>query len=123
MPFNKQLLPICPSCKEPGLRVIETRVTLSSTRRRRQCDFCKHRVTTHEVSEQFLNEAKDNASALVKIRSCLGYDGASSSSSSSSNDYARCFECEFEDDNKCSLGLPEFGTSEAADCNLFEEVR
>jgi hypothetical protein len=119
MPFNKQLLPVCPSCKEPGLRVIESRVTLSSTRRRKRCDFCKHRVTTHEVSEQFLNEAKDNASALVKIRSCLGYNGTRSSSS----DYARCFECEFEDDGKCSLGLPEFGTSEAADCNLFEEVR
>lgn len=69
-----------------------------------------------------MNEAKDNASALVKIRSCLGYDGASSSSSSSS-DYTRCFECKFEDDGKCSLGLPEFGTSEAVDCNLFEEVR
>ncbi len=117
MPFKKQILPTCPSCKEPGLRVIETNITPSSTRRRKQCDFCKHRVTTHEVSEQFFNEAKDNASALAKIRSCLGHDGASS------NGYARCFECKFEDDGECSLGLPEFGTSEAADCNLFEEVR
>ena len=38
----------CPQCEHPKSDVIETRASGDGNRRRRQCQACKHRFTTHE---------------------------------------------------------------------------
>ena len=112
MAFKKQLLPTCPACKEPRLRVIETEATGASVRRRKKCDACGHRVTTHEISEEAFNASKQNAAVLNKIYTALNKDAPVM-------DVIKCFDCKFNNGDHCSLDLPEFGTDEAYDCNLF----
>ncbi len=38
----------CPNCEHPKSDVIETRASGDGNRRRRQCQSCSHRFTTHE---------------------------------------------------------------------------
>jgi transcriptional repressor NrdR len=44
----------CPACQHEDSRVVDSRVTGESIRRRRQCSACGHRFTTHERVEQRL---------------------------------------------------------------------
>jgi hypothetical protein len=115
MPFEKQILPTCPRCDKPGLRVIESRITSASTRRRKECELCGHRLTTHEITEEAFNAAKLNASAVLKIRTLVRTKEDESFS-------CLCLGCKFNEDSSCAFELPEYGTKDAEDCNLFEAV-
>ncbi len=42
---------ICPFCQHPSSRVVDSRVAGDSIRRRRECDDCGRRFTTHERVE------------------------------------------------------------------------
>jgi transcriptional repressor NrdR len=44
----------CPACQCTDTRVIDSRTTGESTRRRRECNPCGHRFTTHERIEHRL---------------------------------------------------------------------
>jgi len=43
---------ICPHCKEDNDKVIDTRTSGDSVRRRRECLSCSNRFTTHEYVER-----------------------------------------------------------------------
>lgn len=45
---------ICPACRHPDSKVLDTRTSGDGIRRRRQCLACNHRFTTHERIEQKL---------------------------------------------------------------------
>ena len=50
----------CPYCGEPGSRVVDTRATAESIRRRRECQRCRKRFTTYEqISESLLIVKRD----------------------------------------------------------------
>jgi hypothetical protein len=110
MAFQKQLLPTCPSCNNPGLRVIETRPTPESIRRRKRCDVCGYRITTHEISQEVFQASKDDAIALQRVRSALGVGERTS--------VIACLTCKFNQGDCCAFDLPEYGTEDAFDCNL-----
>lgn len=48
----------CPSCEHADTKVIETRESTDSTRRRRECLECKERFTTYERFDQCLMVVK-----------------------------------------------------------------
>lgn len=50
----------CPYCGEPESRVVDTRATAESIRRRRECQRCRKRFTTYEqVSESLFIVKRD----------------------------------------------------------------
>lgn len=42
----------CPACDDGGSRVVDSRTTNDSVRRRRECQVCSERFTTHERLER-----------------------------------------------------------------------
>jgi transcriptional repressor NrdR len=51
---------ICPYCGHPDSRVVDTRATGESIRRRRECQACRKRFTTYEqISESLLIVKRD----------------------------------------------------------------
>lgn len=50
----------CPYCAQPDSRVVDTRATYESIRRRRECLNCRKRFTTYEqITEQLLIVKRD----------------------------------------------------------------
>lgn len=50
----------CPYCGQPDSRVVDTRATGESIRRRRECQICRKRFTTYEqISEALLIVKRD----------------------------------------------------------------
>ena len=129
MAFQKAILPDCPQCNQPGLRIIESRKTGLSTRRRKECECCSYRVTTHEVTADFFEEAKQNQILVAQMRNLLGADlpisGVESSPSGVSPSkfkaLNKCSDCQHNIDNcYCAFEFPEYDTAESYDCNHFQ---
>ena len=52
---------LCPYCGQPDSRVVDTRATAESIRRRRECQACRKRFTTYEqISEALLIVKRDS---------------------------------------------------------------
>lgn len=114
MMFPPQLQ-TCPVCREPQLKTIESRPSKASTRRRKQCGACGHRVTTHEVSVEFYNQAKENAILVEKFRKLLG-----ASAAQTEQEEFKCPTCKYNvGGDYCSFDLPEYNTSDCYDCNHY----
>lgn len=56
----------CPSCQSASVKVIDSRVSGSGCRRRRECGICAHRWTTYELPTEIL-EAMQRGLASVDI--------------------------------------------------------
>jgi hypothetical protein len=112
MTFGPQLS-LCPSCGYFSLRVIESRHSKLAKRRRSQCDKCEHRVTTHEVTDEFFQKAKVDARIVEKLQLLVGGQGAATQA-------CDCYTCKNNVNDTCAFDFPEFGTLEAADCNHYE---
>jgi hypothetical protein len=123
------MLPKCPQCKEDRLKTIESRTSKQSTRRRKQCTACGYRITTHEVSADFFEEAKQNQNLVAQMRKLLGADlpipgvepppsGVSASEFRALN---KCSDCQHNIDGcYCAFEFPEYDTAESYDCNHFQ---
>jgi hypothetical protein len=112
-------LPKCPKCNEFAFRVIETRNSKLAIRRRHRCDRCKFATTTHEVSDEFFNDAKNNAAILKKIQSVLKIE-INSLEIPIDEVTSSCSSCSHNQGNSCSYGIPEFNTPDSFDCNLYK---
>ena len=115
MAFQKTLLPECPNCKQPGLRVIESRQTHLSTRRRKQCDYCEARFTTHEVTADFFEEAKQNLLLVSQFYKLLNTQPTEIKTEES-----LCVDCIYNNGNQCTYDFPEYDTPESSDCTWYE---
>ena len=113
MTFGPEQLSLCSSCGYFAMRVIETRKSKLAKRRRSQCNKCGYRITTHEVSDEFFQQAKENERIVEKLKALVGSTAAPALSS-------RCHECTHNQNDSCSFGFPEFDTLDSADCNHFE---
>jgi hypothetical protein len=120
MAFPRVILPDCPACKQPGLRVIESRKTGLSTRRRKGCECCGHRFTTHEVSADFFEQAKQNQWLVEQLQSLLGNSSATTQLPPIVTAESKCSDCVHNQNDLCVFGFPEYDTDESFDCNHFE---
>ena len=126
MAFQKTILPDCPQCRQPGLRVIESRKSTLSTRRRKKCDCCGYKITTHEVTADFFEEAKHNQILVKQMRNLLKADVflpemELPSSTAGFNALNKCSDCQHNKDGcYCAFDFPEYDTAESYDCNHFQ---
>ena len=130
MTFQREILSPCPACKSLSLSVIETRKTTVSTRRRKECKECGYKLTTHEVSEEYFQEAKINCMLISKVRKAMelvpvveeveetSLPSATVENLSIEEEY-QCYKCAHMVNNTCTLGIPEFNTDEANDCVYY----
>ena len=130
MTFQRETLSPCPACKALSLSVIETRKTSVSTRRRKECKECGYKLTTHEVSEEYFQEAKINCMLISKVRKAMelvpvveeveetSLPPAPVENLSIEEEY-QCYKCAHMVNNTCTLGIPEFNTDEANDCVYY----
>jgi transcriptional regulator NrdR family protein len=112
------------------LSVIETRKTSVSNRRRKECKECGYKLTTHEVSEEYFQEAKINCMLISKVRKAMELvpvveeveeatlPSAPVEDLSVEEEY-QCYKCAHMVNNSCTLGIPEFNTDEANDCIYY----
>jgi len=114
MAFQKAILPDCPQCKQPGLRVIESRKTDHGTRRRKACECCEYRLTTYEVSADFYNEAQQNLILVSKLYALL-----SGNALVSELPIIKCTDCSHNQGDDCAFGFPEYDTTDSHDCNHY----
>jgi ribosomal protein L32 len=105
----------CPNCGEHTLDIIESRPSGESRRRRKLCRSCGHRLGTREVSEQWFQQALRDRALLERIRADLA--PLSSAAAPAAADEDPCSLCVHRIRDTCDLGIPEFGTTEAADCS------
>lgn len=115
MPFQKQILPECPQCKQPGLKVIESRKIESGIRRRKQCQCCEFRLTTYEVADDFYNNALHNSMLVSKLNDLLDRDSASRPPMK-----IKCIDCKHNQNDECAYNFPEYDTIDSFDCNHHE---
>jgi len=115
MAFQKTILPNCPQCKEPGLRVIESRKTSHGTRRRKECECCGIRFTTHEVSADFYEEAQQNLILVSKLYKLLGTNQSVALPTEN-----KCTDCSHNRDGGCAFDFPEYDTPDSFDCNHYD---
>ena len=102
----------CPNCGEHTLDIIESRPSGESRRRRKLCRSCGHRLGSREVSEEWYAQALSDRALLDRIRADLA-----PLSSAAAADEDPCSLCVHRIRDTCDLGIPEFGTTEAADCS------
>jgi DNA-directed RNA polymerase subunit RPC12/RpoP len=130
MTFQRETLSPCPACKALSLSVIETRKTSVSTRRRKECKECGYKLTTHEVSEEYFQEAKINCMLISKVRKAMELVPvveeveettlpAKPVEDLSVEEEYKCYKCAHMVNNSCTLGIPEFNTDEANDCIYY----
>jgi len=115
MAFQKTLLAECPQCKQPGIRVIESRKTNHSTRRRKECECCGYRYTTHEVSADFFKEAEQNLLIISQLYKLLGCQPLPTITEES-----KCPTCVYNKRGCCAFDLLEYDTFESYDCNHYK---
>ena len=130
MTFQRETISPCPACKALSLSVIETRKTSVSTRRRKECKECGYKLTTHEVSEEYFQEAKINCMLISKVRKAMELVPvveeveettlpAKPVEDLSVEEEYKCYKCAHMVNNSCTLGIPEFNTDEANDCIYY----
>lgn len=112
----------CPACGQSSAAVIESRQVASVTRRRRHCSSCNERFTTYELSQEEYYGLLDKVKRLQRIEAALA-DIAPAPERKHQPDQlgpSQCGRCSYSSAFGCSLGYPEYGTPEAADCLMFE---
>lgn len=112
----------CPACQQQTAYVIETRHTGPITRRRRRCSSCDHRFTTYELHQEHYKQLLGNTKQLRRIEQALSSLLPKDYDAPTGGAVLRCSLCKFASGGECSLGYPEYGTPEAADCVMFEEA-
>ncbi len=122
MGFQKLILPKCPKCNEPRLQTIEPVKGEKSTRRRRKCQACGHRVTTHEVSVDFFEQAKKSMLFMDQVKRL--FEGKLSLVHTQPECISigcKCNSCQFNIKGKfCNFELPEYDTDDSFDCNHYQ---
>ena len=106
----------CPKCGEDQFRTIESKPSKLATRRRKHCSHCGYRVTTHEVSIEFFNRAKENQMIVDKFRKLLG----SEEPQQQEEQEPKCSDCKYNKGSKCSFDFPEYDTPDSFDCNHYD---
>lgn len=116
MPFQRTQLTTCPKCKADAVFVIESRSSLNSRRRRKQCSACNYKYTTHEVSQEFFQYAQHAIATLARLKEMVG----AQTEPNTTQREIKCFSCNYSKQNGCSFGFPEYNTEESFDCTQYQ---
>ena len=117
MAFQKQLLPECPECKQPALRVVESRQATHGRRRRKQCDVCGHRCTIYEISSE--HYARYDHFLYMHNELCKRL-GQNTTEQTPPQDN-QCTTCNHNQGSDCAYGFPEYDTPDSSDCTWYEQ--
>lgn len=119
----------CDKCGQVNaFYVLETRAVPEGRRRRRKCASCGYRNTYYEIEKEAYERLKNSEKMLMQLRSIILGDAAAASILAPVGDESEptetihsqyCQNCLQCCDNTCSLGLPEFNTTDADDCTYF----
>lgn len=115
-----QPLPTCPKCGQSSLRTIESKQSKLAQRRRKKCDLCNYRVTTHEVTDEFFQEAKTNQLLIQKLKKLFNIQEIQEEVQLPAADEIPCMKCSYNCKDHCSFGFPEYDTDDAVDCIHFK---
>ena len=116
----ESVLPKCPACNLLSFRTTQTVRTLVSTRRRKECDSCKYKLTTHEVEDDFFQQAKRNETLVKKIATFFNVkESAIISPVVSEEGFNKCPTCIHNNVGTCSFDFPEYDTNDSFDCTNF----
>ena len=127
--INERVKTVCPQCNEQRSVVLEVRRSKTGLRRRFECAFCSHRFTTYEITEttykefigalQFKNKVFSLFNELKTLNLLQPFFDLSVSDKLEQIEDIRCFSCRYYSNNLCSFDLPEAGTEDAVDCNMY----
>jgi transcriptional regulator NrdR family protein len=109
----------CPSCREKDCITIESRVTRESRRRRKECQSCEHRHTSHEVSEQFFEEAVENKRLINYLIDKLKVHSVACTTPRTETPSVTCDSCIHMSSSGCGFDFPEAGDDFAAECPVY----
>lgn len=118
----------CPLCKSKHTRVQESRRIFDGVRRRCLCISCTHKFTLYEVSSDVYEELKWLRSKVAVIRDALGLNVIAEKEKVKEPEVYTstlnipCDECCHNTAYGCSFDIPEAGTTDAKDCNLFQPL-
>ena len=117
MGFQKLKLPDCPNCGRSAVRVLESKKAQHGQRRRKECEECKHRFTTYEISseayakhEHFLR-LHQQLSRLICNSVADQVEGGAPE--------IKCLTCFHSINDNCSFDFPEYDTIDSFDCNHY----
>lgn len=102
----------CPACKKDGLFVLESRKSGTTTRRRKECSYCRHRETTYELFQDEYFELKKTHTLFGKFKALI---------ESATVENVMCSQCKHMDRLGCAFEFPEAGGNFAAECSMFEK--
>lgn len=118
----------CPKCGHRGWYVLETRPTSYKgvgkdiRRRRRHCNHCDHRDTTYEIPDFMYRQMMKDRKIVDEIAKSFGLnDKPAFKTSALEKSSVECDDCRFNDGERCSFGLPEYGTFDCRDCVNFQK--
>ena len=109
----------CNACGAKAVYVLESRSSTAGApevhkRRRCECKNCGARSTTREISDELFQTWLAHSKALAKALDVFQDNQVTEKTS--------CRDCFYKKGTMCSLGLPEFMTEEAQDCNNFRSA-
>lgn len=113
----------CPKCGNNKLYVLESRPasetkSSSGLRRRKKCSICDWRSTTYEIDaarfRALIEIEKEMATLISAIQPLMSKVVVGQSAQS------RCHDCFFNQDNRCSHGIPEYQEEDSYDCYYFK---
>jgi hypothetical protein len=117
----ESVLPKCPACNLLSFRTTQTVRTLVSTRRRKECDSCDYKLTTHEVQDDFFQKAKQNEALIQKLETFFNVKASETiapiTSEEGENKCPTCVHQHWSD--KCTFNFPEYDTVDSFDCAMF----
>lgn len=118
----------CPACDKPTCKVIESRKTFDSTRRRYECYSCNYRFTTYEIRSEVYDELRSLRSKISQLQQIFADVNPplaavpSEPVKQSAPEGIPCFDCTHLNRYGCSFDIPEAQTEDACGCNLFQPI-
>ena len=110
----------CPFCNQKDCLTIDSRSTKISRRRRKECQTCNKRHTTHEISEEFFEQAVENQRLISYITEQLKISKNSIVVSKNKTPSVTCDSCiSYTKSLGCSFDFPEAGDDFASECSLY----
>lgn len=112
----------CPFCNQKDCLTIDSRTTKISRRRRKECQTCKKKHTSHEVSEEFFKQAIENERLIKYFIKKLKIRNKFTPPSVGTETSITCESCAYMMSSGCSFDFPEAGDDFAEECSMYKSV-
>jgi hypothetical protein len=117
MGFQKLKLPDCPQCGKSAVRVLESKKAQHGQRRRKECEDCKHRFTTYEISSEAYAQYEHLLHLHQQLSKLMGTSVVDQIEDRLPE--IKCLTCSHNINDNCSFDFPEYHTADSFDCNHY----